>query len=137
MGRRFGGLKAAQFIGVGKFIQAFQAKEFQKYGSRFVKERTSRLLGTARDADYFPLEQRGDDTVNRHAAHRFDLGAADRLTISDDGQRFKCRLAQPGRLRAIEEPVRPDCESGPGLQLKASSDSLHSEARSTGLQLRV
>ncbi len=83
----FGRLQPAQFVGVGKLVEAFQAEELEEKRRRFVEKRPARLLGTAGHADHLPLQQRRDHAIDGHTAHRFDFGAADGLAV---GGAFGC-----------------------------------------------
>ena len=125
--RRFRGLEAAQFICVWKFVKILQAEELQKEGRRLVQKWTARLLGTARDPDDLPLQERGQHAIYCHPPYGFDLSAAHRLAVSYDRQRFQRRLAEPWRLWLLEKPVGPDGEPGAGLQLVATCNALHHE----------
>jgi len=133
----FGRLEPAQFIGVGKFIQTFQAEELEKNRRGLIEQRPSRLLGAARDLDDFALQQRGENAIDRDAAHRLDLRAADRLAIGNNRESLQARLAEARGLRLIEETIGPHGKFWPGLELISATDILYHEARSCGLQLHI
>jgi len=80
---------------------------------RFVKQRPTRHIRSARDFDEATLHQSLQHALNRHTADSFDIGARNRLPISDDRERlergrreprrFCCRkkLSDPGRIHGI------------------------------------
>jgi len=133
-GRR---LEAAQFIGIGKLIEIFQAEELEEKRGRFVEERAAGLVGAAGDADDFSLEESRHDSVDGDAADRFDFGAADGLAVGDDGESFERGLAEARGLGLLEEAVGPDGELGTRLQHVAAGDALDHKAGAFGFEFRA
>src|SRR6266705_6715726 len=80
---------------------------------RFVKQRSTWHIRAAGNFDETALHQSLQYALNRHTADGFDIGARNRLAISDDrerlergrgeARRFCCRkkLSDPGRIHGI------------------------------------
>ena len=60
---------------------------------RFVEQRPSRHLRAPGDFHQAALHQALQNTIHRHSANRFDVGARDRLAVGDDCQRLRARAA--------------------------------------------
>ncbi len=128
--RNFRWLEPAQFIGIGKLVEALQTEQLKEQRRGLVKQRASRLLGTTGNANDFSLQQRGQHTIDRHSAHRLNFRAANRLAISDDRQRLQAGLAQARGLGRIKETIGPDRVLRTGFKLVTARHSLNHEAGS-------
>ena len=130
-------MEAAQFVGVGKLVEAFQAEGFEEERRGFIEKRAPGLIGPAGDADDLALEQRGDDPIDGDAAHGFNLGPPQRLTVGNDSERFHRRLTEARRAWLGKESIGPDGKLGPGLELIAARDFLKHEGGAGGFHVRA
>ncbi len=135
--RRFSWRQATKFVGIGKLVETLEAKDFEEKRRGLVEQRPAGLLGAPGDANDLALQQRGDDAIDRDAAHRFDFRPADRLPVGDHRERFQRWLAEFRRLRLLEKPARPRGELAPCLEHIPASNSLHHQARAALGQPRL
>src|ERR1051325_8169014 len=77
-------MSRAQFFHIRKLVEIAQTKVIEEKFRRLVKKRASGNFGASGNFYEAALHQRLQDAVDRHSAHCFDIGARDRLAISDD-----------------------------------------------------
>src|SRR5690349_14811579 len=76
-----------------------QCEVLEKDRSRAVEQRTTKAFGTTDDVDQPSLVERLQHAAHGDATNLFDLGAADRLAIGNDGERLQRGAGQSRRSR--------------------------------------
>src|ERR1700693_3868949 len=97
----------AQFLDVWQFVEVAQTEMIEKKFRRFVKQRAPRNFGAAANLNEPAFHQCLQNAVDGDAADRFDIGARDRLTVSDDGERLERGGAQTRRFWRREKSADP------------------------------
>ena len=105
-----------------------QAEAFEEFRGGLVEEGAAGGLGAARQLDEAALQQGGDDAIDGDAADRLDVGAGDRLAISDDGEGLQRGLAQFAGAGLVEELADPGGGLGPGAEAVAARQLLDDDA---------
>src|SRR5580704_15370982 len=100
-------MTSAQFLNVWEFIEIAQAKVIEEKSRGLVEQRTTWDLCAPGNFYQAAFHQGLQNAVDRHAAHRFNIGAGARLPISDDGKRLQRGRRQPGRLWHREKSTDP------------------------------
>src|SRR5437870_7021735 len=87
--RAYWQVAGAEFLDVRQFVEIAQTEMIEEKVRCLVKQRTPRNFGTPGNFDESALHQGLQNAVDRDAADRFDIGARDRLTVSNDGEGFE------------------------------------------------
>ncbi len=142
--QRLNSRRAGDFFGHGRpfvakavsqrqVIQRLHAVDLQELSSRLVQKRPAERIVFAGNANEFSLHQLLEHLGRLHAAHRFDVGAGQRLPVRDDRQSFQHRRSQLERRLPLMQLVEPEDKFAPRQQTQASRNTLDSEGRPTGI----
>src|SRR5688500_14347388 len=93
----------AEFVGGGKVFQAAQAEVFEKMLSGVVGVRATGDFGANGLLDEAAFEKGLHHASDRDAANLLDLGARERLAISDDGESLEGGLRKAGRTDFVPD----------------------------------
>src|SRR6185369_9814267 len=95
-----------ELVGARQLLEMSKREMLEEHRCRAVQQGTPESLTAANDVDEPTLVQRLEHATHGDAANLFDLRAADRLAIRDDGERLERRGRQPLRagsqLRALD-----------------------------------
>src|SRR5205823_12005372 len=94
---------------------------FEEEFCGLVEKWAPRQFGASTNFHQAAFHQVLQDAFDRDAAHRFNVGPSDWLTISDDGESFQCGRRKPRRFRLWEKLTYPARAIGMTDQLPAAS----------------
>src|ERR1700693_3284360 len=96
-----------QFFDVRQFFEISQTEVIEKELGRFVKQRAPRNFGAAGNFDEPAFHQCLQNAIDGDAADGLDVGARDRLSISNDGKRLERGRTQARRFWCREKSADP------------------------------
>src|SRR4051794_10501714 len=119
-------------FGLGEVFDGVEAEQFEEALGGAVEDGAAGLFGAAGDLDQVLFHQAADRLAAGHAADRFDVGAEDRLLVSDDGQSLYGRLGELGVNFLLVELLEQVAEFRDRENLESAGHLLDAEAAVTG-----
>jgi hypothetical protein len=121
-GLGYGEWDAAEFGGVGEFVEGFEAEVLEEVFGALVEEGAAGDIGASGDADEAAFEEHIDHAIDGDAADGFDIGACDGLAVGDDGQCFEGGAAEADGFALGEKLADPGgavggCDEMPAVDL--------------------
>src|SRR3954464_6299447 len=113
-------------------LDAVQPKQFEEALGGAVEDGAAGLFGAAGDLDQVLFHEAADRLAAGHSADGFDVGAEDRLLVSDDGQSLYGRLGELGVDFLLVELLEQVAEFRDRENLESAGHLLDAEAAVTG-----